>query len=210
MDASRIAAGIWDSIRGMPRSLYYGVKRTYISTGALGSERKIRNEREAERFYHVIKSLIQNEEPIRRLITLVITEFYHKLDEQGKQAINSQLSYSAGRFTGRFGGQIIASQVIATTIVKRARASYAWRTLYGAGASFTFSAGMWQGLIEEAALASRRMQNHYSRMYWKVQPQGLDMIYFVVEDQLKPYLEYINSHPYMCKRISNEICKLAG
>ncbi|WP_416414730.1 hypothetical protein [Pantoea sp. App145] len=111
---------------------------------------------------------------------------------------------------GRVGGQILTSQVIATSIVKHAKGSYAWKTLYGAGASFTFTAGLWQGLIEEAALASRRMQNHYPHTFWKVQPQGLDMIYFVVEEQLKPYLEFINSHPEVCKRINDAICKLAG
>lgn len=75
MDATKIAEGIWDSIKGMPASLYMGVKRTYISTGALGYERQLRNEREDVRFYTVIKALIRNEEPLRRLITIVITEF---------------------------------------------------------------------------------------------------------------------------------------
>ncbi|WP_338564537.1 hypothetical protein [Erwinia sp. E_sp_W01_6] len=93
--------------------------------------------------------------------------------------------------------------------MKHARGTYAWRTLYGARASFTLSAGMWQGLIEEAALASRRMKNHYPVIYWKVQREGLDMVYFVVEDQLKPYLEFISSQPEMCKRINNEICNMA-
>ena len=78
------------------------------------------------------------------------------------------------------------------------------------GASFTFSAALWQGLIEEAALASRRMQIHFPHTYWKVQAQGLDMIYFIVEDHLKPYLEFINSHSDSCKRINDEICKLGG
>lgn len=187
-----------------------GVKRTYISTGALGYERQLRNEREDVRFYTVIKALIRNEEPLRRLITIVITEFYNKLDEHGKQAVHNQIGYGSGRLAGRVGAQILTSQVVASSIVRFARGSNAWKALYRFGASFTISAGLWQGLIEEAALASRRMQQHYPHIYWKVQPQGLDMIYFVVEDQLKPYLEFISSHPEMCKRISNEICKLAG
>ncbi|WP_208713473.1 hypothetical protein [Pantoea cypripedii] len=111
---------------------------------------------------------------------------------------------------GRVGASILTSQVISTSIILHAKGSYAWKSLYGAGASFTLTSGLWQGLIEEAALASRRMQNHYSTTFWKVQPQGLDMIYFVVEDQLKPYLEFINSHPEACKRINDAICKLAG
>jgi len=210
MDASNIAKGIWDSIKGLPQSLYYGAKRTYISTGAVGYDRKLRNDRENERFYQVVKSLISNEEPLRRLVTTVITEFYRKLDAKGKEAIHNQLAYGAGRIGGRLGGQVFVSQTIAMAIIKNSRSSYAYKALYRFGASFSISTALWQGLIEEAALGSRRLQNHYNVMYWKVQPQGLDMIYFVVEDQLKPYLDYISSHSQTCRRINNEICKLAG
>ena len=210
MNALNIAKGIWDSIKGIPQSAYYGAKRTYISTGAVGYDRKLRNDSETERFYQVVKSLVRNEEPLRRLVTTVITEFYRKLDDEGKEAIHSQLAYGAGRVSGRLGGQIFVSQTVAVTIIRNSRSCYAYKALYRFSASFTISTALWQGLIEEAALGSRRLQNHYNAMYWKVQPQGLDMIYFVVEDQLKPYLDYINSHPQTCRRINNEICKMAG
>ncbi|QGY29157.1 hypothetical protein CUN67_09540 [Pantoea cypripedii] len=210
MDVSRIAEGIWDSVKGMPKNFYYGVKRTYISTGVVGFDRMIRNGQENERFYQVIKSLVRNEEPLRRLITIVITEFYHKLDERGRQAVHNQIGYGTGRLAGRVGAQILTAQVVSASIVNFARGGVAWKTLYRFGTSFTISAGLWQGLIEEAALASRRMKTHYPHIYWKVQPQGLDMIYFIVEDHLKPYLDFISSHPEVCKRINNEICKLAG
>ncbi|WP_312215396.1 hypothetical protein [Pantoea vagans] len=206
MNALNIAKGIWDSIKGIPQSAYYGAKRTYISTGAVGYDRKLRNDSETERFYQVVKSLVRNEEPLRRWVTTVITEFYRKLDDEGKEAIHNQLAYGAGRL----GGQIFVSQTVAVAIIRNSRSSYAYKALYRFGASFTISTALWQGLIEEAALGSRRLQNHYNAMYWKVQPQGLDMIYFVVEDQLKPYLDYINSHPQTCRRINNEICKMAG
>ncbi|MCW1834812.1 hypothetical protein OLZ33_22925 [Pantoea ananatis] len=210
MDAKMIAHGIWDSIRGIPESAYYGAKRTYISTGALGYDRQRRNERENERFYQVVKSLAKNEEPLRRLVISVITEFYNKLDDQGKEKVQNQLAYGAGRIGGRVGGQVVVSQSIAMLIIKNARSSYAYKALFRFSTSFAVSTVLWQGLIEEAALASRRMANHYSSTYWKVQPQGLDMIYFVVEDQLKPYLDFISSHPQTCKRINDEICKFAG
>lgn len=210
MDASKIAQGIWDSLKGLPQSLYYGAKRTYINTGAAGYERKLRNDRENERFYQVVKSLVRNEEPLRRLVTTVIIEFYRKLDAQSREAIHKKLAYGAGRIGGRLGGQVFVSQTIAMAIIRNSRSSYAYKALFRFGAGFTLSAALWQGLIEEAASGSRRLQNHYNFMYWKVQPQGLDMIYFVVEDQLKPYLDYINSHPQTCRRINNEICKMAG
>ncbi|KAB8313232.1 hypothetical protein EH228_03570 [Erwinia endophytica] len=67
---------------------------------------------------------------------------------------------------------------------------------------------MTQGLIEEAAEASRQMQRNYPQTYYKVSRENLDMVYFLVEPQLEPYLKYINSHPMICKGIQNELCKI--
>lgn len=67
---------------------------------------------------------------------------------------------------------------------------------------------MWQGLIEEAALASRRMQRNYPQTYFRVSPQNLDMVFFLVENQLEPYIRYINSNPMICRGIENELCKI--
>lgn len=39
---------------------------------------------------------------------------------------------------------------------------------------------------------------------------NLDMVYFLVERPLEPYLMFIHSHPIQCKGIENEICKLLG
>lgn len=62
----------------------------------------------------------------------------------------------------------------------------------------TFNIIMVQGLIEEAARASRRLQAQYPATYYKVSPMNLDMVYFLVESELKPYLMFINSHPVQC------------
>ncbi len=37
---------------------------------------------------------------------------------------------------------------------------------------------------------------------------NLDMVYFLVEADLEPYLLFINSHPVQCKSIEHEICKI--
>lgn len=34
------------------------------------------------------------------------------------------------------------------------------------------------------------------------------MVYFLVENQLEPYIRYINSNPVICKGIGNELCKI--
>ncbi|HHK5678528.1 TPA: hypothetical protein ACQVLR_005306, partial [Serratia marcescens] len=61
---------------------------------------------ETERFARMVKSMGNSEEPLRRLITIVITDFYQKLDASGKESINNKLAYGAGRLGGRTGGPI--------------------------------------------------------------------------------------------------------
>ncbi|WP_205956327.1 hypothetical protein [Pantoea stewartii] len=105
----------------------------------MGYDRQLRNERENERFYQVVKSLANNEGPLRRLVTTVITEFYNKLDEQGKEKVQNQVAYGAGRI----GGQVVVSQTIAMLIIKNARSSYAYKALFRFSTSFAVSTALW-------------------------------------------------------------------
>ncbi|MBH2800690.1 hypothetical protein I5Q32_11330 [Serratia ureilytica] len=52
------------------------------------------------------------------------------------------------------------------------------------------------------------MQVKFPRTYRKVSALNLDMAYFLVEEQIEPYLQFINSHPMLCKGIQNELCKI--
>ncbi|CCJ82310.1 hypothetical protein BN134_3070 [Cronobacter dublinensis 1210] len=52
------------------------------------------------------------------------------------------------------------------------------------------------------------MKTKYPITYYKVVYMNLDMVYFLVESELEPYLIYIESHPVQCKGIENEMCKL--
>ncbi|MDK5301778.1 hypothetical protein [Serratia nevei] len=80
MDAKQIAHGILDGISTIPSGMYHGVVRTWQGAGLAGSNLKTRNQEETERFARMVKSMGNSEEPLRRLITIVITDFYQKLD----------------------------------------------------------------------------------------------------------------------------------
>ena len=71
-----------------------------------GSNLKTRNQEETERFARMVKSMGNSEEPLRRLITIVITDFYQKLDASGKESINNKPAYGAGRLGGRTGANL--------------------------------------------------------------------------------------------------------
>ncbi|MGP3592778.1 hypothetical protein [Vagococcus sp. WN89Y] len=208
MDAKLIALGIVDGLASIPEGLYLSAVRTYESTGLIDRQLKARNELENERFFRVLKSLATNEGPIRRLVTTVITDFYNKLDDKGKSAINSKLNYSDAKLGSRVGVQAAITKVIADRIISRVKMSKVMSRVTRVASAVTFNIVMIQGMIEEAARASRRMKVKYPQTYFKVSPMNLDMVYFLAERELEPYLMYINSHPIQCKGIENEICKI--
>lgn len=208
MNAKQIAKGIYDGIASVPGGVYYSVVRTVEGSGLAGSDLKARNEYETERFMRLVKSAISREEPIRKLITIVITDFYSKLDESGKQAVNDKIGYGAGRFGGRAGAQFIVAQYIAKRILAGITTAEAFKRFVRVGSSFSLNILLIQGLIEESARASRRMRVNYPQTYIKVSPMNLDMVYFLVEKLLEPYLKFINSHPVTCKEIQHDLCKI--
>ncbi|AMJ71440.1 hypothetical protein AW879_16485 [Enterobacter cloacae] len=77
-------------------------------------------------------------------------------------------------------------------------------------ASAALNVVMFQGIIEESARASRRMKTKYPSTYAMVSKENLDMVYFLVEQQLEPCLVFIEGHPIDCKGIQNEICKIVN
>ncbi|QKJ86984.1 hypothetical protein PMPD1_2036 [Paramixta manurensis] len=207
MDSKQIALGILDGITSVGVGFYDGVIRTAQGSGLAGSRLKQRNAYETERFMRIIKSTANRQEPIRNLITIIVTDFYSKITPEGREAINSQIGYGVGRISARTGSQFVLAQFIAQSLLTRMVTAEAYKRFIRVGSSFTLNVLMLQGLVEEAAKASRRMQEHYPQTYMKVSRMNLDMVYFLVEKPLQPYLVYINSHPMFCKRVDNELCK---
>ena len=208
MDVKQIAKGIIDGLASIPEGVFLSAVRTIEGSGIAGRDLKIRNAFETERFMRMLKSIATNQEPLRQLISIVITDFYSKLDENGKKAISEKIGYAEAKAGSRMGAQFALSQYVATRIITVLRTSKAMSRLIRVASGFTLNILLLQGVIEEAARASRRMRIKYPVTYMKVSPMNLDMVYFLVEVQLEPYLLFINSHPLRCKGIENELCRL--
>ncbi|EOI3549039.1 hypothetical protein ACMSZT_003904 [Cronobacter dublinensis] len=190
IDAKLVAKGIVDGLAAFPEWLYLTAVRTVEGSGAFGRELKVRNDYETERFIRAFKDLASNEEPVRRLVTMVITDFYQKLDDAGKKAINDKLHYSDAKLGSRMGAQAFVSQYIAKRIINRVKMGKMMTRVTRVASAFTLNIVMIQGMIEEAARASRRMKAKYPITYYKVVYMNLDMVYFLVESELEPYLIY--------------------
>ena len=109
MDAKLIARGIVDGLTSLSEGFYLSAIRTVEGSGVLGRDLKRRNEYETERFIRAFRALISNDQPIRQLITIVSTDFYAKLDDKGKKAINDRIGYSDAKLGTRTGAQFCLS-----------------------------------------------------------------------------------------------------
>jgi hypothetical protein len=210
MDIKQAALGILDGISSIPNTAYMGMVRSWEGSGLAGQSAKQRNQAETERFFYMLKSLGNAESPLRRLITLVFTWFYQKLDDEGKEAVNNKLGYGAGSIAGRTAGQITLAQTTASMMLRRLAIDEAYRHFIRFSASASLNVVMLQGIIEESARASRRMKNKYPATHARVSKENLDMVYFLVERQLEPYLVFIEGHPINCKGIQDEIYKIVN
>lgn len=208
MDIKQAALGILDGISSIPNTAYMGMVRSWEGSGLAGQSAKHRNQAETERFFYMLKSLGNAESPLRRLITIVFTLFYQKLNDEGKEAVNNKLGYGAGSVVGRTAGQITLAQTTASMMLRRLAIDEAYRHFIRFSASASLNVVMLQGIIEESARASRRMKTKYPVTYARVSKENLDMVYFLVERQLEPYLVFIEGHPINCKGIQDEICKI--
>jgi len=210
MDIKQAALGILDGISSIPNMAYMGMVRSWEGSGLAGQSAKQRNKAETERFFYMLKSLGNAESPLRRLITIVFTSFYQKLNDEGKEAVNNKLGYGAGSIAGRTAGQITLAQTTASMMLRRLAIDEAYRHFIRFSASASLNVVMLQGIIEESARASRRMKTKYPATYARVSKENLDMVYFLVERQLEPYLVFIEGHPVNCKGIQDEICKIVN
>lgn len=199
MDIKQAALGIIDGISSIPNSAYMGMVRSWEGSGLAGQNTKQRNQVETERFFYMLKSLGNAESPLRRLVTLVFTSFYQKLNDEGKEAVNNKLGYGAGGVAGRTAGQITLAQTTAGMMLRRLAIDETYRHFIRFSASASLNLVMLQGIIEESARALRRMKTRYPFTYDRVSKDNLDMVYFLAERQLEPYLVFIEGHPMNCK-----------
>jgi len=81
-----------------------------------------------------------------------MTDFYKKLNDAGKEAINNQLAYGAGHLGGKTGAQFGIAYTAGSLMIRKATSAVVYREFVRFSVSVPLNVLMWQGLIEEAAL----------------------------------------------------------
>lgn len=211
MDAKTIAAGILEGIESIPKGLTLSARRTWEGSGLAGSQLKRRNEIETERFIRVVKMGYGIEAPLRELIGIIITDCYKLMDQQTQNAISQKINHAEGFAAGRILTQGTITMLITQNTLKKVTGGFIFRRVVQIGTFFSINTIMLQGFIEQAAVASRNLRNKYPATYHKLTPRNLDMLYFLAEAYLEPFVAYTNSNSKMfCEGVNNEISKILG
>lgn len=67
-----------------------------------------------------------------------------------------------------------------------------------------------QGFIEQAAVSSRRLREKSPSTYQKITPRNLDIIYFLAEEYLEPFVAYSSKSKVFFEGVNHELSKVLG
>ncbi|CVC02651.1 Uncharacterised protein [Serratia marcescens] len=210
MDVKSIAQGMLAGVESIPKGVAYSVRRTWDGSGAMGSDLKSRNVIETERFIRVVRAGYGIEAPLRELIMIVIRDCYQKMDPQVQSAFGKRLNFAEGAVAGRLGGQFILVQQISNRILAKVTGGLLFRWGIKGLTTVGLNVILMQGIIEQAAVSSRRLKAKYPAIYHKLTPRNLDMLYFLAEEYLEPFVAYASRSQMYCEVINHEISKVLG
>ncbi|BEM30057.1 hypothetical protein SME05J_36270 [Serratia marcescens] len=210
MDAKAVAQGILEGIESLPRGIAYSARRTWQGAGLGGRELKRRNEIETERFIKVVRAGYGIEAPLRELIAVIIRDCYQRMDLQTQTVLSQKLNHVEGYLTGRMGAQFILVQQITHHILKKVIGSTLFKWVFKGVTIAGLNIILLQGIIEQAAVSSRRLREQYPSTYHKLTPRNLDMIYFLAEEYLEPFVAYTSKSKMFCEGVNHELSKVLG
>ncbi|SDE12044.1 hypothetical protein [Rhodospira trueperi] len=173
----------------IPVDLYYGSRRTFEDMGLFGEEVQNENAAERGRIADLIKKAFNNKQVIYKLVQIILDDFFAQLPESTKGKLKEALDKAGIWTASRYGAQItlssylgqkIAAAVVTKAIVKR---------LVSVGVGAIVSVIVTQGIIERSSEASKRLRRANPRLHQKLKRESLDVIYFLVEEELAPLIE---------------------
>lgn len=186
-----IAGAVVKGIASVPMDIYYGGRRTAEDVGLYGSRIKAENAEERERILKLIRWAIDNPRVFQRMITIIFSDFMEKVPESLMGKIEAKMQLAGLKYASRKGAQFalvtflgmkIADKLFVRVIAQRA-------AKFGIG--FTVSAVLLQGTLERASNASRRLRVSSPALWKKLSDANLDMLYFLVEDEMGPFVAFI-------------------
>ncbi len=185
-------SGFAQGIVNIPADLYYAGYE-YLDT-----EHRSRNNNDTIRFMNLVKNGLLNRESIQKILIIVIGAYFNKLkDEQKEKLVAKKIGKLVGKFV--FTSQAVSPIVslFATRFISKFALSSSSTLLLGLGACRARS-----------IYSAYELQERNPAIYWEMRKAGnLDLLYFVVEKQMEPFLTAIEmqqSSPEEADRLFNE------
>lgn len=202
-DAWSFTTAVGEGIVSVGADLYYGAERTAEGLMLNGVNRSAEIGQENELLVGLFKDLarygLSDTSPLVKVVQQILGEYYKHIPDEllGKIAKQAGVKFG-GKITGRVLGSMIAKK-IAVKLATKIAATAAYKKLaekigLSAAASSTgvgIPIGMLvgQGVAQRASNASQRLRTKYPSIYRDMRAQkGLDLVYFLVEKPMAPYM----------------------
>lgn len=188
MKIFEIGGAILEGIVMIPVDLYYGGRRTAEDMGVFGGDTRRQNAGERDRVAIMIAEAVRNRRLIARTVEIAITDFLDKLPADSQEKIRQSAVRSGVKFASNKAAQITLSTYLGRRLTERIVARAVAKRLAKFGVGFAVSAVLIQGMIERASNASKRLEAANPALHRKLKQENLDMIYFVAEEDLAPFV----------------------
>ncbi|HDS6497081.1 TPA: hypothetical protein QHX51_000147 [Enterobacter asburiae] len=188
---SGFLASVAQGMLSFPVSMYY------LGYDFMDTTHRHSNFDDRVRMANMLKRGISVHQEAQKIVNAVIREFMSKVNMDSIQGI-------AKNFTGVMAGKFIFAELtgvkLGAAVSSRIMTSFAAGVIIGS--ALTIGAE-----TSRAIYTARKLENQNPALYYRLKSMGdLDLLYFLVEDKLKPFLDAcsvadVNKHEF------NEVCK---
>lgn len=188
---SGFLASVAQGMLSFPVSMYY------LGYDFMDTTHRHSNFDDRVRMANMLKRGISVHQEAQKIVNAVIREFMSKVNMDSIQGI-------AQNFTGVMAGKFIFAELtgvkLGAAVSSRIMTSFAAGVIIGS--ALTIGAE-----TSRAIYTARKLENQNPALYYRLKSMGdLDLLYFLVEDKLKPFLDAcsvadVNKHEF------NEVCK---
>ncbi|EAA7842716.1 hypothetical protein AYC90_22530 [Salmonella enterica] len=175
------------------------VDLAYLTRAVFDTENNFKRQGETFRLLNAIKSGLANENNINKAINKILDCFYTYIPEKTREKIYSRIG---GSVTGRAITNSVISGRIATTIA--GRSSLYIKCKGGLIGNILLLGGM----TERAIYSSWELNTDCPEIYNLLYPDNLDLLYFLVEPLMAPFIESIKIREREGQTTFNELMEI--
>lgn len=196
MKALTLAESMGKGILAIPKTLIEGLIRTEQGLEFWDVDEQVKIGGQNERAFEALGKLrkygfIGVKSPIFKLVRIILFHYYETLPENVKHKLFDQSQGQGAYLTTKVAGNYFLSQYVAKFVTKNLvdRAVF---MQYMVKMEFTLLTV--QGILYHAGAASERLKKKFPKIYFELRKEHLDMLYFIVEEPMKKYLNAIRNH----------------